>query len=83
MTTKTVLSKQRETTQAIFLLTVNQNSRFEFIFTNMQSKSTKDFQSVYDIYRFDCLDTKSLQKNIKFTFYLFSDYINQVICIVN
>lgn len=53
MTTKTVLTKQRGTTQALYILTVNNNSRFEFIFTKLNNRAgnTEIFKSIYDIYR--------------------------------
>lgn len=52
MTTKTVLSKLRGTTQALYILTSSSQSRFEFIFTNMAIDNTRQFSSVFDIYKF-------------------------------
>lgn len=52
MSTKTVLSKVRGTTLALYLLTLCHNSRFEFIFTNLSQTSSKQFSSVFDVYRF-------------------------------
>lgn len=52
MTTKTVLSKLRGTTQALYILTSSNNARFEFIFTNIAIDNTRQFSSVFDIYRF-------------------------------
>lgn len=51
MNTKTVVSKVRGTTQALHILTVGNNSRFEFIFTNLTVNNTKHFSTVFDIYR--------------------------------
>ncbi|ETN59012.1 bardet-Biedl syndrome 5 protein [Anopheles darlingi] len=50
MNTKTVVSKLRGTTQALHILGVGANSRFEFIFTNLLA-NTKHFASIFDIYR--------------------------------
>ncbi|XP_058118707.1 Bardet-Biedl syndrome 5 protein homolog [Anopheles ziemanni] len=51
MNTKTVVSKLRGTTQALHILSVGSNSRFEFIFTNLMAVNTKHFASIFDIYR--------------------------------
>ena len=51
LNTKSVLSKIRGTTQALFLLTNSLNSRYEFIFTNLSSVNDKEFKSIYEIYR--------------------------------
>uniref|UniRef100_A0AAG5CZG8 BBSome complex member BBS5 PH domain-containing protein n=1 Tax=Anopheles atroparvus TaxID=41427 RepID=A0AAG5CZG8_ANOAO len=51
MNTKTVVSKLRGTTQALHILSVGSNSRFEFIFTNLMAVNTKHFASLFDIYR--------------------------------
>lgn len=51
MTTKTVLSKLRGTTQALYILTSSHNSRFEFILTNMSADTTKQFSPVFAIYK--------------------------------
>lgn len=51
MSTKTVLSKLRGTTLALYILTLNRNSRFEFIFTNLAQSNARKFSSVFDIYR--------------------------------
>lgn len=52
MTTKTVLSKLRGTTQALYILTTsNAQTRFEFIFTNMALDNTRQFASVFQIHR--------------------------------
>ncbi|XP_052869232.1 Bardet-Biedl syndrome 5 protein homolog [Anopheles cruzii] len=50
MNTKTVVSKLRGTTQALHILGVGSNSRFEFIFTHMLA-NTKHFAPIFDIYR--------------------------------
>uniref|UniRef100_A0A1B0D3R0 BBSome complex member BBS5 PH domain-containing protein n=1 Tax=Phlebotomus papatasi TaxID=29031 RepID=A0A1B0D3R0_PHLPP len=50
MTTKTVASRGRGTTQALYILSISRNSRFEFIFTNLTNSQSK-FSSVFDIYR--------------------------------
>lgn len=51
ISTKTVLSKVRGTTLALYILTLCHNSRFEFIFTNLSQSNTKQFSSVFDVYR--------------------------------
>lgn len=51
MSTKTVLSKLRGTTLALYILTLCRNSRFEFIFTNLAQSNARKFSSVFDIYR--------------------------------
>ncbi|KAL1385334.1 hypothetical protein pipiens_012965 [Culex pipiens pipiens] len=51
MNTKTVVSKVRGTTQALHILSVGNNSRFEFIFTNLTANNTKHFSTIFDIYR--------------------------------
>lgn len=51
MSTKTVLSKLRGTTLALYILTLSRNSRFEFIFTNLAQSNARKFSSVFDIYR--------------------------------
>ncbi|XP_063696029.1 Bardet-Biedl syndrome 5 protein homolog [Culicoides brevitarsis] len=51
MNTKTVVSRLRGTTQALYILTVNNNSRFEFIFTNLTLTSRQNFGTVFDVYR--------------------------------
>lgn len=51
MTTKTVISKLRGTTQALYTLASSHNSRFEFIFTNMSVNNGNQFSSIFDIYR--------------------------------
>uniref|UniRef100_A0A240PPC5 BBSome complex member BBS5 PH domain-containing protein n=1 Tax=Anopheles christyi TaxID=43041 RepID=A0A240PPC5_9DIPT len=51
MNTKTVVSKVRGTTQALYILSVGSNSRFEFIFTNLTGTNTKHFASIFDVYR--------------------------------
>ncbi|XP_050070441.1 Bardet-Biedl syndrome 5 protein homolog [Anopheles maculipalpis] len=51
MNTKTVVSKVRGTTQALYILSVGSNSRFEFIFTNLMATNTKHFASIFDVYR--------------------------------
>lgn len=51
MSTKTVLSKLRGTTQALYMLTVHENSRFEFIFTNMSMDNSRQFPAVFDVYK--------------------------------
>ncbi|KAJ6649131.1 Bardet-Biedl syndrome 5 protein like [Pseudolycoriella hygida] len=51
MTTKTVLSKLRGTTQALYIFTSNHNSRFEFIFTNMSLSNGRHFSLIFDVYR--------------------------------
>lgn len=53
MSTKTVLSKLRGTTLALYILTLCRNSRFEFIFTNLAQTNSRKFSSVFDIYRFE------------------------------
>lgn len=59
MSTKTVLSKLRGTTQALYILTVHQNSRFEFIFTNMSLDNTRQFPAVFDVYKYGESATRS------------------------
>lgn len=51
MTTKTVLSKLRGTTQALYIFTSNNNARFEFIFTNMSMDHGRRFTLIFDVYR--------------------------------
>lgn len=51
MSTKTVLSKLRGTTLALYILTLCRNSRFEFIFTNLAQSNARKFTSVFDVYR--------------------------------
>lgn len=51
MSTKTVLSKLRGTTLALYILTLSRNSRFEFIFTNLAQSNARKFSSVFDVYR--------------------------------
>lgn len=51
MTTKTVLSKLRGTTQALYIFTTSNNARFEFIFTNMSLDSGRKFSLIFDVYR--------------------------------
>lgn len=51
MTTKTVLSKLRGTTQALYIFTSSNNARFEFIFTNMSVEHGRQFTLIFDIYR--------------------------------
>ena len=51
MNTKTVVSKVRGTTQALHILSVGSNSRFEFVFTNLTINNTRHFSSIFDIYR--------------------------------
>lgn len=51
MSTKTVLSKLRGTTLALYILTLCRNSRFEFIFTNLAQSNARTFSSMFDIYR--------------------------------
>lgn len=51
MSTKTVLSKVRGTTLAMYILTLCHNSRFEFIFTNLSQSNAKKFSSIFDVYR--------------------------------
>lgn len=51
MSTKTVLSKLRGTTQALYILAAHHNARFEFIFTNMSLDNTRQFPAVFDVYR--------------------------------
>lgn len=51
MTTKTVLSKLRGTTQALYIFTSSNNSRFEFIFTNMSLEQGRQFSLIFDVYR--------------------------------
>ncbi|KAK9499110.1 hypothetical protein O3M35_003617 [Rhynocoris fuscipes] len=50
-TTKVVNSKLRGTTEALHLLTKVNNSRFEFIFTNLVSGSTRHFTSVMGVHK--------------------------------
>lgn len=51
MSTKTVLSKLRGTTQALYILATHHTSRFEFIFTNMSLDNTRQFPTVFEAYR--------------------------------
>ncbi len=51
MTTKTVLSKLRGTTQALYIFTASNNARFEFIFTNMSLNNGRQFTLIFDVYR--------------------------------
>lgn len=51
MNTKTVVSKLRGTTQALYILTVSNNARFEFIFTNLTLNSRQNFGTVFDVFR--------------------------------
>lgn len=51
MSTKTVLSKLRGTTQALYILATHHNSRFEFIFTNMSLDNTRQFPAVFEVHR--------------------------------
>lgn len=51
MTTKTVLSKLRGTTQALYIFTSSNNARFEFIFTNMSLNNGRHFTLIFDVYR--------------------------------
>lgn len=51
MTTKTVLSKVRGTTQALYIFTSSNNARFEFIFTNMSMATSRQFTIIFDVYR--------------------------------
>ncbi|XP_058825466.1 Bardet-Biedl syndrome 5 protein homolog [Topomyia yanbarensis] len=51
MNTKTVVSKVRGTTQALHILSVGNNSRFEFVFTNLTINNTRHFSAIFDIYR--------------------------------
>ncbi|CAH1402145.1 unnamed protein product [Nezara viridula] len=50
-TTKVVNSKLRGTTEALHLLTKFNNSRFEFIFTNLVSGNTRHFTSVMGVHK--------------------------------
>lgn len=52
MSTKSVLSKLRGTTLALYILTLCRNSRFEFIFTNLAHSNARTFSSVFDVYRY-------------------------------
>lgn len=49
--TKVVNSKLRGTTEALHLLTKFNNSRFEFIFTNLVSGNTRHFTSVMGVHK--------------------------------
>ncbi|XP_073984686.1 Bardet-Biedl syndrome 5 protein isoform X2 [Rhodnius prolixus] len=49
--TKVVNSKLRGTTEALHLLTKSNNSRFEFIFTNLVSGNTRHFTSVMGVHK--------------------------------
>ncbi|XP_031624811.1 Bardet-Biedl syndrome 5 protein homolog [Contarinia nasturtii] len=51
ITLKSVLSKLRGTTLALYILTLCRNSRFEFIFTNLAQSNTRKFSSVLDVHR--------------------------------
>lgn len=35
----------------LYILTLNRNSRFEFIFTNLAQSNARKFSSVFDVYR--------------------------------
>lgn len=51
MNTKTVISKLKGTTQALFILTVNNHNKFEFIFTNTAPSTRQSFSAIFDIFR--------------------------------
>lgn len=63
MSTKTVLSKLRGTTLALYILTLSRNSRFEFIFTNLAQSNARKYASVFDIYR--CYQSTVLYRELK------------------
>lgn len=44
--------KLRGTTEALHLLTKSNNSRFEFIFTNLVSGNTRHFTSVMGVHKY-------------------------------
>lgn len=60
MATKSVLSKARSATLALYILTLSNNSRFEFIFTDMSSNSSRKFASVFDIHRWATNNTHNI-----------------------
>ncbi|XP_034945259.1 Bardet-Biedl syndrome 5 protein homolog [Chelonus insularis] len=51
ITTKTINSAQGHPCAVLYLLTIYQNSRYEFIFTNHKNKSARHCTSVIGIYR--------------------------------
>ena len=51
ITTKTVNSKLRGVTEALYLLTKCNHTRFEFIFTNLLPGSPRLFTSVIGVYK--------------------------------
>lgn len=51
MNTKTVVSKLRGSTEALYLLTVTSKQRFEFIFTDLVMSNSRHFLSIFEVYK--------------------------------
>lgn len=55
ITSKTVNSKLRGVTEALYILTRCNNTRFEFIFTNLVPGNQRLFTSVIGVHKYQCL----------------------------
>ena len=51
MNTKTVNSRLRGNTEALYMLTATPKQRFEFIFTDLVANNSRHFTSIFDVYR--------------------------------
>ncbi|EDV26742.1 Bardet-Biedl syndrome 5 protein-like protein [Trichoplax sp. H2] len=63
LTTRVANSKLRGQTEALYILTRCNNTRFEFIFTNLVSSSPRLFTSVMSVYR--AYETSKLYRDLK------------------